>query len=231
MTPTDRNAEARKQGRWSKAEIKVLRRLCSEGLSYRQIGLQLGRSYPSCADKGKRLGLEASGQRIDAWPAAQIEKMRVMVADGFSASQISGALGISKNAIIGKVHRLGLQLKGVSSWSSANRERSQATRRAKPVYVAQNAIANARKRARKPLGEAGAIIAFPADESPSTARIWTERLAGQCDYPVSGERADTFSCCAPVQFGSHYCPSHHELCYYEGLDARKLSRSLRRFGG
>ena len=45
-----------------------------------------------------------------SWTDEQVELLRQLWLDGKSASQISGQLGhgLSRNAVIGKVHRLGL---------------------------------------------------------------------------------------------------------------------------
>ena len=44
-----------------------------------------------------------------AWDDAAVESLKSMLSDGMSASEIAVALGVmSRNAVIGKVHRLGL---------------------------------------------------------------------------------------------------------------------------
>lgn len=51
-----------------------------------------------------------------------------------------------------------------------------------------------------------------ADEAPlagSEPRAWTDRLIGECCFPVAGQGADTFSCCLPVAGpGASYCTAH-----------------------
>ena len=43
------------------------------------------------------------------WTDERVELLKKLWADGLSASQIAGELGgITRNAVIGKVHRLGL---------------------------------------------------------------------------------------------------------------------------
>ncbi|MEM0907525.1 MAG: GcrA family cell cycle regulator, partial [Pseudomonadota bacterium] len=44
-----------------------------------------------------------------SWTDERIEELRKLWADGLSASQIADSLGgVSRNAVIGKIHRLGL---------------------------------------------------------------------------------------------------------------------------
>src|SRR5262249_56504175 len=42
------------------------------------------------------------------WTAERIEQLRSCVGDGMTCSQIAAAIGVSRNAVIGKIHRLGL---------------------------------------------------------------------------------------------------------------------------
>jgi len=46
--------------------------------------------------------------RGEEWPAAKVDRLRKLWQRGDSTSLIGAALGMSKNAVIGKVHRLGL---------------------------------------------------------------------------------------------------------------------------
>lgn len=52
------------------------------------------------------------------WPPHRVERLKVLCADGFSAAEIAkrlrdeGAAGVTRNAVIGKLHRLGLSPSG-----------------------------------------------------------------------------------------------------------------------
>ena len=51
-----------------------------------------------------------------------------------------------------------------------------------------------------------------------TPRLWTERQAGQCAFPV-GEPAEPgrqYACCAPAPGPSAYCPAHRALMLQDG---------------
>ena len=59
-----------------------------------------------------------------SWTDERVELLKKLWADGLSASQIAGELGgITRNAVIGKVHRLGLSGRAKSPSSSAPRAR------------------------------------------------------------------------------------------------------------
>ena len=63
------------------------------------------------------------------WTDERVELLKKLWADGLSASQIAGELGgITRNAVIGKVHRLGLSGRAKSPSSSAPRPRKPRTR-------------------------------------------------------------------------------------------------------
>ena len=63
-----------------------------------------------------------------SWTDERVELLKKLWADGLSASQIAGELGgITRNAVIGKVHRLGLSGRAKSPSSSAPRARKPRT--------------------------------------------------------------------------------------------------------
>ena len=58
------------------------------------------------------------------WTDERVETLKKLWADGLSASQIAAELGgITRNAVIGKVHRLGLSGRAKSPSSAAPRPR------------------------------------------------------------------------------------------------------------
>src|ERR1700726_4879491 len=59
-----------------------------------------------------------------SWTEERVETLKKLWADGLSASQIATELGgITRNAVIGKVHRLGLSGRAKSPSSSTPRPR------------------------------------------------------------------------------------------------------------
>jgi GcrA cell cycle regulator len=42
------------------------------------------------------------------WTPERIEQLRSCIGSGMTCSQIAAAIGVSRNAVIGKIHRLGL---------------------------------------------------------------------------------------------------------------------------
>src|ERR1700747_10540 len=82
-----------------------------------------------------------------SWTDERVEMLKKLWADGLSASQIAGELGgITRNAVIGKVHRLGLSGRAKAPSPSVPRPRkprasSQMFRPARPMVRGNPALA------------------------------------------------------------------------------------------
>lgn len=69
-----------------------------------------------------------------AWDDAAVESLKSMLSDGMSASEIAVALGVmSRNAVIGKVHRLGLAFARSHGQHKVSASVSERPARAKPA--------------------------------------------------------------------------------------------------
>lgn len=51
----------------------------------------------------------------------------------------------------------------------------------------------------------------PAPPTDCQSRPWLTRAHGECAFPVSGEGAETFSCCDECAPRSEYCATHRKL--------------------
>ncbi|MCH8952599.1 MAG: GcrA cell cycle regulator, partial [Proteobacteria bacterium] len=76
-----------------------------------------------------------------SWTDDRVEKLKQLWGDGMSASQIAKALGgVTRNAVIGKVHRLGLSNRGTASGGqTAASEAKTADKPARPSRPAKAA--------------------------------------------------------------------------------------------
>ncbi|MEM7731365.1 MAG: GcrA family cell cycle regulator [Pseudomonadota bacterium] len=111
-----------------------------------------------------------------SWTEERVETLKKMWAEGQSASQIAKALGgVTRNAVIGKVHRLGLSNRsgGASaSETAANpkakpQAKSQAKAQAKPLAKNPDKIEMTTNAARKAAPDLGSRTKA---DSPTTAR-------------------------------------------------------------
>src|SRR6188472_1916212 len=88
------------------------------------------------------------GGKLMSWTDERVELLKKLWADGLSASQIAGELGgITRNAVIGKVHRLGLSGRAKAPSSSVPRQRKPRApsmfRAPRPMMRGNTALAHA----------------------------------------------------------------------------------------
>ena len=99
-----------------------------------------------------------------SWTDERIERLKKMWHDGATASQIADELGgVSRNAVIGKAHRLGLEQRPSPVKPGEEKER-------KPAPAPAPAAAAAKPRADAPAPRAGAPAARPGPAQGASGR-------------------------------------------------------------
>ncbi|WP_050752898.1 MULTISPECIES: GcrA family cell cycle regulator [unclassified Oceanicaulis] len=156
-----------------------------------------------------------------AWTEDRVETLKKLWADGLSASQIAKQLGgVTRNAVIGKVHRLGLSGRAAPSRPA----RRPAPRPAPRPAAAKPAVAKAAAPQAAPV-KPKAVIA-EAKSAPLTAPKDAAKLPngeyatvltlreGMCKWPI-GDPTDTeFRFCGRHSgVGNAYCEAHAQLAY------------------
>lgn len=165
------------------------------------------------------------------WTDERVESLKKLWQDGLSASQIAKQLGgVTRNSVIGKVHRLGLS------------GRAQPSRPARPVFKAprpQRAVAQpaAPRRIAEPTPMAlEALPPTPArymDEASGVATIFTLGTH-MCKWPIGDPAEDGFTFCGRRQSDGPYCIEHARVAYQpkqtkKRSSVNELARSLRRY--
>ena len=121
------------------------------------------------------------------WTDERVELLRKLWQDGLSASQIAKQLGgVTRNAVIGKVHRLGLS--GRATPSKPQRTVFKAPRPARPA-----AAPSAPRRIAEPLSAAPVPLRL-VDEAPGLATVLTLG-AHMCKWPIGDPALDSFTFC------------------------------------
>lgn len=169
-----------------------------------------------------------------SWTDERVELLKKMWAEGQSASQIAKELGgITRNAVIGKVHRLGLSNRTGATPSKPHKEKAKAgsTSRSEPASTRPaREDAATRTPAERPAPPRKQIIPAgqPLPPQPSANEISPEALASvrevekkakkislmelterTCKWPVGDPATDDFWFCGlPVQQGKPYCEAH-----------------------
>jgi GcrA cell cycle regulator len=136
------------------------------------------------------------------WSLEAIETLKRLHAEGHSFGVIARALGATKNAVVGKAHRLGLPLR-----PAVNVPRAARPAKAKVQRVER--VAHVVVRAAQPPKLVAPVVVAP---EPPRPRVVRPARAGCCRW--IGEVADGFSCSAPVARGS-YCAEHAARVYVQ----------------
>jgi GcrA cell cycle regulator len=169
------------------------------------------------------------------WTDERVECLRKLWLDGISASQIAKQLGgVTRNAVIGKVHRLGLS--GRATPSQPARPVFKAPRPARPVSTAPimpRRVAPALQPT--PLAVAASEVSRPeVVEERGSATVLTLG-AHMCKWPIGDPSSDEFTFCGR-RAGDEgpYCVEHARLAYQPHQTKKKagpteLARSLRRY--
>mgnify|MGYP001029224883 CR=1 FL=1 len=162
-----------------------------------------------------------------SWTDERVELLKKLWADGLSASQIAGELGgITRNAVIGKVHRLGLSGRAKSPSSSAPRPRkarpaSHMVRVSRPAVRGNTALAyDYEVEAEPELVEA----VIPLEQR----RTLVQLTDATCRWPVGDPgSADFFFCGGQTKEDGPYCTHHSRVAYQPAADRRRDRRPFR----
>ncbi len=169
------------------------------------------------------------------WTDERVELLKKLWAEGLSASTIAVELGgITRNAVIGKVHRLGLSGRAKSPAASAPRPRkarpaSPAFRPSRPSVRGNTALA------------LHTATAYDLDLEPDSDPEPTENVLpiGQrctileltedkCHWPIGDPgQTDFFFCGGKSVVGLPYCGYHARVAYQPVADRRRDRRVAR----
>jgi GcrA cell cycle regulator len=167
------------------------------------------------------------------WTDERVESLKKLWQDGLSASQIAKQLGgVTRNAVIGKVHRLGLS--GRAAPSKPARPVFKAPRPARPAAAAPAAPRRmAEPVAREAAAPAPATPVRYVEEAPGSATVLTLG-AHMCKWPIGDPSSEGFTFCGRRQDEGPYCVEHARIAYQPAQTKKKsganeLARSLRRY--
>ncbi len=159
------------------------------------------------------------------WTEERIAELKRLWSEGFSASQIAERLGgITRNAVIGKAHRLHLPSRP-SPIQRQMGERRQRTRPAvRPAAMRVAPVEAVRAAPPPPAVVAKAVQPSPAPKSfrsgpidYSSALTLSDR---HCHWPIGHPNEPGFHFCgAPAAPGRPYCSAHCQLAYRKTDDA------------
>jgi GcrA cell cycle regulator len=162
------------------------------------------------------------------WTDERVEMLKKLWNDGLSASQIAGEIGsVTRNAVIGKVHRLGLSGRAKTPGSSAPRPRKSTTQRvpsaSTPVATASRAV-HALASSLKPVITAEVRpLVNPEISIPFSERVTIMELKeNMCRWPLGDPTTAEFRFCGTKsESGVPYCTYHCHVAYQPAVDRRR----------
>ena len=192
-----------------------------------------------------------------SWNEERVEALRTMWAEGKSASQIAKELGnVTRNAVIGKVHRLGLSNRTQAAKPDADKAAAKAkpAPKAKPAKetaaakpAASEAAPEPRPAPAAPPRKAIIPAGQPLPPQPSQSEISAETLASlaefekgakkislmelterTCKWPIGDPATDEFWFCGhPALPGKPYCEMHVGVAF-QPMSSRRDRRPASR---
>jgi GcrA cell cycle regulator len=140
------------------------------------------------------------------WTSERVEQLRTYVTAGLTCSQIALEIGVTRNAVIGKIHRLGLtpgSPAAVPALRQPQSSRSRMTQRrmvhaicAGPTHVPELAV---------------------LDVGPVESTDWCSLLElahGKCRWPINDPGDEGFAFCGNDAVGGmSYCAGHVRMAY------------------
>ena len=167
------------------------------------------------------------------WTEDRVGALTKLWLEGQSASQIAKALGggVTRNAVIGKVHRLGLSGRAAPSQPARTTYRPTRPRAAAPAPAQPSAPRRIEAAQSRPVPP---TRPDPTPEMPGTATGMTLG-AHMCKWPIGDPSSTEFSFCGRRASEGVYCVEHARVAYQPqvkrgGKDGSSdLARSLRRY--
>ena len=162
-----------------------------------------------------------------SWTDERVELLKKLWSDGLSASQIAAELGgITRNAVIGKVHRLGLSGRAKSASSAAPRPR-KARSSTHMLRIGRGRRSAAIPRWRMPMrSRPKPTPELIENIIPIGQRRTILELTEQtCRWPIGDPGSSEFFFCGGNTIGGlPYCAYHSRVAYQPASDRRRDRR-------
>jgi len=152
------------------------------------------------------------------WTTERVELLKSHFEAGLSCREIAGSIGVSRNAVIGKLSRLGL-----------TRGEFNAEPRPPKKERASKSIPRLQYQMLRTVYEDGEPVLVAPVVSEHRCSLY-ELSKQRCRWPISTPGAEDFCFCGntPIE-GMPYCSGHHRLAYRPGSRQRVVRESGNRF--
>lgn len=166
-----------------------------------------------------------------SWNDERVELLKKLWSEGLSASQIASRLGsVTRNAVIGKVHRLGLSGRATTSRMKSHRPRPRPTavkRLAKPTYAkpGNSALHKIYQGDVEPYVPPVEELVIPLAERKSIQTL----LENHCRWPIGDPQEGDFHFCGKNKVtGLPYCEFHARRAFQPPQMRRSGGMTVRR---
>lgn len=161
----------------------------------------------------------------EPWTENEVQQLLTLYEAGLSCSKIAAHIGTGKtrNAVIGKLHRLGL----TNSKPTAIGEPKERPRPPRPVRTSPSMPrVPQRLRLVKPEVEIVPLIPpVPARKAGEPITVVTLE-PGMCKFPIGDPQHKDFHFCGTAQRdGAPYCPFHCEVAFNDSQTNQRLRKS------
>ena len=167
------------------------------------------------------------------WTEETIERLRALWAEGLSTAEIGRRMGISKNAVVGKAHRLNLPARPspIRRDGNGGPPRPPAPRRVtgptlpplRTTEIAEPVIAAPAPEPR-PTFQSKPVVREPVVTRAAPVRAVSTRVgrASVCCWPIGEPGTKSFRFCdAEAAQGKPYCVEHAQIAYVKVRDRRE----------
>lgn len=141
-----------------------------------------------------------------AWTDERVATLKKLWADGLSASQIAKQMGeVTRNAVIGKVQRLGLSGRATPSRPGPKVKKSNAPKQSKGSGESKQTA---------PSSQPAALVADPVILPDGELVTVLTIRDSMCKWPIGHPNSADFRFCgAETHNGGQYCEGHASMAY------------------
>ncbi|TMJ66396.1 MAG: GcrA cell cycle regulator [Alphaproteobacteria bacterium] len=170
------------------------------------------------------------------WTEERLRHLRRRWKQGARAREIGAELGVSANAVIAKIHRLGIARLSPYGGAPGRRQKLQnIPRAARPQYVRRRAFSLHRVRPAPPLLKAKRYLEYARLDAQIPIAQRRSLLAlseANCRWPVGKPGSPSFFFCgAQVLRNKPYCAAHCARAYLRPRPPRPRDDRVQRSGG
>jgi GcrA cell cycle regulator len=141
------------------------------------------------------------------WTPERVEQLQAHISAGLTCSQIADQIGVTRNAVIGKLHRMGIA-RGRPPAAPRQRETDTPRRRLSPRRMLRSLFA-------QPEGTAPdePEMALMTVDSPHPCSL-LDLTQNHCRFPLNSPGDANFAFCGNASIaGFSYCSGHTRMAY------------------